>query len=104
GEALTQIASLSGSEAEQRQAAVVAATNNEQAVQNLVTARRTEVELLARHIKTVTDDATASGTLDNALKKQLQTQALTLETQKAELSQAEAHLASLHAQSLAAQA
>lgn len=103
GDALIEIARLSGSEAEQRQAAVVAATNNEGAVQSLVVARRTEVDLLEKHIAQVTADATASGTLDAALKKQLETQSRTLDTQKAELSQAEAHLASLHAQTLASQ-
>lgn len=104
GEALVQIAALSGSEAEQRQAAVTATTGNEAAVQKLVNARRIEVGLLQEHINTVTRDATASGTLDAALKKQLETQSRTLDGQKAELAQSEAQLAAFHAQALAAQA
>lgn len=104
GDALMQIAVLSGSEAEQRQAAVIAANGNEAAVQKLVNARRIEVDLLQQHIDSVTRDATASGTLDAALKKQLETQSRTLDTHKAELAQSEARLAADHAQVLAAQA
>jgi tape measure domain-containing protein len=103
-DAIIQIAALSGSEAEQRQAAVVATNGNEVAVQKLVDARRIEVDLLKTHIDSVTRDATASGTLDAALKKQLSTQSDALVKQQAALAESEAQLAAFHAQALAAQA
>lgn len=104
GEALVNIATLSGSESQARAAAVAATQNNEAAVQALVDARQKEVTNLSDHIDKVTSDAAATGTLDVALQKQIDTQKLQLTTQQASLAQAQAQLANSHSLTLAATA
>lgn len=103
GEALTQIASLTGSEASRLNAASAAASVNEGATLAVVNAKQKEVDLLANYIAQLEAAGRAQGALTAAEKKALADEQQKLVVKQASLEQAKAEVDATHAQVAAAQ-